>query len=320
MTVEQHLNMFAGLKVVNYAPGGGFLEGQPGAVAYHLGGLEYGRAKHPLLEVLGAYLSEPGAAATTALVIGAWDYDDMNDWGAGNRDVVQALVAARDRLPQLRALFLGDIIREECEISWIQQGDVSPLLAAYPDLEEFRIRGVGVLSFGQLRHGRLRSLAVESGGLPANILEEIWAAELPQLEHLELWLGAAGYGGIDNVAPLEPLLSGRLFPDLRYLGLCNSAIADEVAKAVVASPLLERMRVLDLSLGNLTDEGARALLASPAVHRLEMLDIHHHYVSMEVVLELNRLGIGLDATDLKEPDTYTHNDVTHTERYNAHSE
>src|SRR4051812_43476346 len=103
-----------------------------------------------------------------------------------HREVIEPLIAARGRLPNLRSLFLGDITSEECEISWINQGDVTPLLAAYPLLEEFRVRGVEQLSFAGLRHANLRSLAIESGGLPACVLEEVWAADLPELEHLEL--------------------------------------------------------------------------------------------------------------------------------------
>lgn len=320
MGVSQHQDTFGGLKVAPYEAGGGFPEGQPDAVAYRLGGLEYGEAKRTFPETLDAYLGEPGAAATTALVIGAWHYEQMLESTQGSREVIEALVAARDRLPRLRALFLGDILYEECEISWINQGDVSPLLGAYPQLEEFRVRGVGGLTFGRLRHDHLHTLAVESGGLPANVLQEIWVAELPRLEHLELWLGTPEYGGIEDTGPLEPLLSGRLFSRLRHLGLRNSFQTDAVAQAIAAAPVLERLRELDLSLGNLTDEGARALLASPAVRRLEKLDLHHHYLSMEVVLELNRLGINLDATDLKEPHSYTYNNVSHTDRYNAHSE
>jgi hypothetical protein len=320
MTISQHLQAFAGLPVLAYETGRGFDRGPPFTVAYRLA-LDY-EDKCTFPELLDLYLAQPGSEGTTALVVGAWGYNDMTEGlgGRGASDVVQALVAARDRMPSLRSLFLGDITFDECEISWIHQGDVGPLLAAYPLLEEFRVRGVVGLTFGRLRHPSLSVLAIESGGLPAGILEELWAADLPELEHLELWLGTEQYGGIGDPAPLEPLLAGRVFPWLTYLGLRNSAIADAVAAAVAASSVLQRIPVLDLSLGNLSDEGARALLANPAVRRLRRLDIHHHFVSPPVVAQLQGLGIEVDAGEPKEPDVYTYKGVTETHRYNAVSE
>jgi hypothetical protein len=316
MAIAEHLHHFAGLRVVDYEPGSKHGQARPGTVAYRVGGLARGGTERSLPGLLDRYLAEDGSVETTALLIGAWNYRDMLRSGAGNREVVQALVACRNGLPNLRALFLGDVTFEECEISWLHQGDVSSLLAAFPRLEEFRVRGTINLTFGRLAHRALRTLAIESGGLPASILEEVWAADLPQLDHLELWLGTDQYEGIDTTVPLEPLLSGRLFPRLRYLGLSNCEIADAVAKALAASPLVKRLDVLDLSLGNLSDEGADALLACEAVGRLDRLDIHHHFVSPEVVAALQGLGIEVDASEALEPDQ----DGDDVSRYNAHSE
>jgi predicted DNA-binding WGR domain protein len=247
---------------------------------------------------LATFLAEPAAVLAQGLVIGSWTGDDPEDDSA---PIVEALVAARDRLPNLKHLFLGDITADECEISWIQQTDVSPLLAAYPQLEEFRVRGSDNLTFGSLKHTNLKTLAVECGGLGVEQLREICAAKLPALEHLELWLGEENYGWNGTVADLQPLLSGKLFPKLRYLGLRDSAIANEVAAAVAKAPVLKKIRVLDLSLGNLGDEGARALAASPVVAKLEKLDIHHHFVSDEAVAELKALGIEVDASERMKP-------------------
>ena len=44
---------------------------------------------------------------------------------------MEALVSARDKLPNARAIFLGDITMEG-EISWIEQTDVSPVLGNAP--------------------------------------------------------------------------------------------------------------------------------------------------------------------------------------------
>ncbi|QEL17963.1 STM4015 family protein [Limnoglobus roseus] len=252
-------------------------------------------------DLLDAFLTAHGGPGLTALVVGSWDSDSPLD---SSTEVVESLIGARGRMPNLTALFLGDVTAEECEISWMGHGDLSPLLPAFPKLEEFRIRGTSDLTFGTLKHANLKSLAVESGGLPAELIDEVAAAKLPKLEHLELWLGTSNYGGINTVAPLKKLLAGKKFPHLSYLGLKNSAIADAVAAAVAKSPLLDRLDTLDLSLGNLSDDGAKALIAAPAVKKLKKLDLNHHYISDPVLRELRKLKVKLDVRDRKKEDRY----------------
>jgi predicted DNA-binding WGR domain protein len=259
---------------------------------------EYDEQKS-LTDKLAAFLAEPAAQLAQGLVIGSWGGVDSVD--RSSAPIVEALVAARGKLPNLKHLFLGDIVTEENEVSWIEQTDVSPLFEAYPQLEEFRVRGSNGLSFGTLKHKNLKMLTVECGGLPVRVLREVCAAKLPALEHLELWLGADNYGWDGRVEDLQPLLSGKLFPKLRYLGLRDSEIADQVAASVAQAPVLKIIRVLDLSLGNLSDEGAQALLASPTVAKLEKLDIHHHFVSDEVVAQLKALGTEVDASQRQKP-------------------
>ncbi|MBN1514842.1 MAG: STM4015 family protein [Phycisphaerae bacterium] len=233
----------------------------------------------------------------------------IGDWGGAAegencQEVVEALVAARSQLAGIKALFIGDIIGEECEMSWIQLVDMSPLWNAYPELETFRVRGMEGLSLGTLRSQHLRRLIVETGGMPRRVLEQVCHADLPELEHLELWLGDDGYGWESSADELQPILSGSLFPKLKYLGLRNSCVADEVARAVADAPILERIEVLDMSLGTLGDEGAAALAESPAVTKLSKLDIHHHYVSDAVLQQLQQLGVELNADDRQAPDKW----------------
>jgi hypothetical protein len=79
----------------------------------------------------------------------------------GADDIVDSLAAARHRLPGLKALFFGDITSGENKISWIGQGDVGPVLAAYPGLEYFGVRGGNGL--GKLDHPNSKTLVVETG-------------------------------------------------------------------------------------------------------------------------------------------------------------
>ncbi|MBL1104299.1 STM4015 family protein [Streptomyces sp. 5-8] len=221
------------------------------------------------------FLETVDTTRVRALVVGAWGEAYDSDSGP----VIESLLAARDRLPALRAVFLGDMVMEESEISWIQQTDVTPLLTGFPDLAELGVRGGSDLLFPALRHTGLRRLTIEAGGLPAEVVRGVGASDLPALEHLDLWLGTPDYGGDSQVADLEPVLSGDRLPRLRHLALRNSEIQDAVAAAVASAPVVARLETLDLSMGVLTDEGAAALLGGQPLTHLKKLDLHHHYIS-----------------------------------------
>jgi hypothetical protein len=325
MGFGEHLTTFAGLPVRQYDPKARKKPRRP--CVFRVGGREFVKsefddAEYDFPELLDLFLAEHGGPELTALVLGAWSYNDMCDGlgGRGAAELVEALVANCKRMSNLRALFLGDITSEDCEVSWIGYGDVSPLLPAFPALEEFRIRGASNLTFGKIKHAKLRSFAIESGGLPAALLQEVWAAKLPQLERLELWLGTEVYGGIADPAPLGPLLSGKRFRKLKYLGLRNSEIADAVVTAAAEAPILGRLEELDLSLGALGDAGAEALLKSPAVRKLKRLDLHHHFISAPFVKELKKLPLEVDVSDANEPEFDTFGDTTEVWRFIAVAE
>lgn len=300
MAFYEHLTQFAAMDVVDWDVASDVI----GAEQAIRVSLSYDAAEGGELwsNVLLTLLDHPVALVLEALVVGSWD--EVFDQSSEAARVVEALVAARERLPRLRAIFFGDVISEECEISWIQNTDMAPLLSAYPQLEHFGVRGTNGLSFSTLQHQSLRSLTIQSGGLDAALVRAIGAADLPALDHLEIWLGTPDYGGDATIDDLTPILTGDRFPQLRYLGLRNSAIADEIAAAVAQSQVLERIRVLDLSLGTLSDVGAEALLASAAVRQLEKLDLHHHYCSPELIARLAALPMTVDTSDLQDLHVY----------------
>jgi hypothetical protein len=293
MTINENLATFAGLPVEDFADGRDVTADRAWRVR-----VEYD-AEDPWADVFEQFVGTRGAVDVRAFVVGSWGEVGTGDDSA---EVVEALVAARDRLPRLTALFVGDIMMEESEISWIHQSDVSPILSAYPALEHFQVRGGTGLSLGSLRHRALRKLVVESGGLDASVVRQVAAADLPCLEHLELWLGDSGYGANWTLDDLAPLLSGERLPSLKTLALRDSEQADAVAKAVAGSPLLGRLEALDLSLGTLSDEGAEALLASRALRSLKRLDLHHHYLSEPTMRRLKDLGIQVDVSEAESPD------------------
>jgi hypothetical protein len=314
--IDEHAPEFAGKPVQEWSEESGIAS--PEQYCYRIAlDWDSGEDGQRWTDRFASFLEDPNAAQVTGLIVGSWGYDDMM---ASSADIVEALVAARERLPNLKALFIGDIISEECEISWIVQSDVSPIFSAYPQLEYFRIRGANSLRFGGLQHARLKSLIVESGGLSGETLRDVMSAQLPALEHLELWLGESGYGWSGELDDLAPLFAGALFPNLRYLGLRDSEIADEIAAAIADAPILQRIRVLDLSLGTLTDVGGEALLYSPFLTRLEKLDLHRHYLSPQMIyrltgvrsesIEMEPALPGLDAPSTPPPGTVIEIDVS----------
>ncbi len=305
MSVHEHAKEFAGKRVVEWEPG--MVMQSPEETAYRITlPYEEANAGKTWEEKFRAFLSQPSAARVYGIVVGLWgDSAPLEESGG----VVRELVAARDRLSNLRALFIGDIIGEEFEISWIEHTDMAPIFTAYPALEHFSVRGSQGLRLGRIEYHRLKTLIVESGGLDVSVVRDICSSSLPELEHLELWLGDENYGASAEIVDLAPLLGGKIFPKLSYLGLCDSELTDAIAVTVAHSPVLERLRVLDLSLGTLSDDGAAALLTSPGVARLELLDIHHHFCSDEMVRKLEGLGIRVDATEQQDEDDY--NGETH---------
>ena len=253
-----------------------------------------------LAELFAGFISNESVKEAPGIIIGAWG-GDVSD--APSEEAVQLVAGASGWLTKLKGIFIGDILSEENEISWIQQSDVSPLLAAYPNLEALRVRGSSELSLGAgIRHEHLKALTIEAGGLPVEVLREALALDLPALEDLELWLGTEDYNGDATVADLVPLLSGVLFPKLKRLALRDSYIVDEIAAALQSAPVLNRISALDLSLGALTDKGAEHLLQNPALKKLASLDLHHHYCSPEMMSRLESSFPGVNLEDEQELD------------------
>lgn len=247
---------------------------------------------------LDALLADPKVGELRGLLIGRW-FSEVCEEGPTD---LQKLTAAAPRRGSLKGLFIGDIIQEECEISWLHQIDLGPVLSALPTLEEVVVRGGEGLRLSGLSHPNLRSLTVQTGGLPKEVVRDIAAADLPELRTLTLWFGTDNYGGDATVADLAPMLEGKNFPKLEHLGLQDATFQDDIAEAVVKAPILARLRGLDLSMGTLTDRGGKALLESPAIRGLAHLNLRHHYLSPEVAKALKNLGMDVNVGDRQEPD------------------
>ncbi|WP_322907934.1 STM4015 family protein [Paenibacillus campi] len=246
---------------------------------------EAGQTLVPLIEQLVA--DEKQSQALTSLIIGDWGgaYERTPD------DFLPTLIAAAPKLPNLRRLFIGDMSFEQCEVSWITQTNLGPLLSAYPQLESFIIKGSTDLALDPLEHDGLQELVIICGGLPAAVLQTILHGKLPNLRKLELYLGVDNYGfDGDLERDLLPFLYHNPFPKLVSLGLKDSELQDEIAIAAASAPLLAQLEQLDLSEGTLSDKGAEALLNSEAVHKLKRLNLNYHFMSDEMMNKWQQLS------------------------------
>jgi hypothetical protein len=296
MTIGSNVTTFAGLPVRRFQRGRH--RPRPGEKAAWRIGVGYDDSDQELAATLDALLDTVGAHNVTALLIGGWGEPQSSG------PPLHLLVAARDRLTELRALFVGEMTFEECEISWINQGEYAPLLGAFPALEVLHIRGADGLRLSPVRHRRLRELHVESGGLPASFIRGFNDSSFPALTDLELWLGTMEYGGDAVVDDLAPIMSGTELPALKRLALRNAEIADDVAAALAAAPVVARLDSLDLSMGALSDAGAEALLLGQPLTHLRSLDLSHHFMSPEMAARFAEElpGVRVDVSDEQEAD------------------
>jgi len=273
MTVNETLERFFGKPVVEFRMGDAVADRD--AVRTHAFRLvqDYDAAESQR-DLLDAFLAQVDTTALDALIIGAWS-EAQSEPPQGYLD---ALIERHAELPALRALFVGDMSYEECEISWIVQGDYNPLLAAFPGLRSLRIRGSTDLALAPFSHAALQELAIECGGLPERIVGAIAGSTLPALKRLELWLGDENYGFDGDVQSYARLLDAIDASRLDYLGLRDAQISDALAQYLAGCAWLGRLDTLDLSMGTIGDAGAQALCGSPHLAGLKTLDLSHHYI------------------------------------------
>ncbi|RXZ78891.1 hypothetical protein EBB07_25035 [Paenibacillaceae bacterium] len=251
---------------------------------------EEGKRIEQLIEELAG---KPESSQISVLTIGDWGQAYEN----GPEDLITSLISHKDSFPSLQELYIGDMSSEECEVSWITQTNIAPILAAFPDLRSLTIQGSNELRLDPLKHAKLETLVIVCGGLPKAVLSDIVNAELPELRKLELYLGVDNYGFDGTLDDVLPLMETGRFPKLKYLGLKDSEIQDEIAIAIANAPIVEQLDTLDLSQGTLSDTGAEALLQSDAIKRLSHLDLSYHYMSPEMMKRWQASGMSVDISD-----------------------
>lgn len=253
--------------------------------------------------MVGEILADPEFQNIDKLIIG--------DWGGAYEDSCQALLDDiadnADKFSHITSLFVGDMDYEECEISWIIQGDYSRIWEAMPQLKEITVKGSTDLKLGKIKHSNLESLTIICGGLGSDVIKEIEEAELPELKKLLVYIGSENYGFDGNADTVRSLLANSDFPELEYLGIADSEIQDELTAVVLDCKYIDSITTLDLSCGTITDKGGELLLKKlPELKNLKKLDLSYNYLSDEMKEKLTAAApaVEMDLSDSQEADEW----------------
>ncbi|MDD6825240.1 MAG: STM4015 family protein [Oscillospiraceae bacterium] len=253
--------------------------------------------------MVGEILADPEFQNIDKLIIG--------DWGGAYEDSCQAVLDAiadnADKFSHITSLFVGDMDYEECEISWIMQGDYSRIWEAMPQLKEITVKGSTDLKLGKIKHSSLESLTIICGGLGSDVIKEIEEAELPELKKLLVYIGSDNYGFDGDADTVRSLLANSDFPKLEYLGIADSEIQDELTAVVLDCKYIDSITTLDLSCGTITDKGGELLLKKlPELKNLKKLDLSYNYLSDEMKDKLTAAapGVEMDLSDSQEAEEW----------------
>ena len=255
--------------------------------------VEEDKGPETMIEDILAHKAFPGL---DELVIGNWGV-----WNGSCPPIIDGIVENKEKFSHIQKVFIGNMGYEECEVSWIEQGDYSKLWAAMPQLKELTIKGSNELVLGEICHEELEALTIICGGLPVSVIQSIQNAKLPKLKKLLLFIGVEEYGFDGDENTIKELLTQAQFPELTYLGITNSEIQDELTEVVLGSKFMEQITTLDLSNGTLTDKGGALLLEKiPQYPNIRKLDIHYNYLSVNMAKKLEALPIEVDASEIEQ--------------------
>lgn len=244
-------------------------------------------------------LSDPDLSSIKTIIVGCWGESYDNSCQA----ILDMFSQNSEKLSHIETLFIGDMDSEDCEVSWIEQGNYSELLKSLKTLKHLIIKGSNDLSLGELNHPELQSLEIICGGLPKSVILEIANSNLPKLKKLNLYLGIDNYGFDGSIDDIKKLIENRNLKNLDYLGLGNSEIQDEIVEQVLNSDIVSNLKVLDFSNGNLSNKGAQLIIDNAdKLKNLELLDLHYHFITDDYVRKLKVLPININLDEQMEND------------------
>lgn len=247
--------------------------------------------------MLNAVMKSSASRFIEAIHIGLTDAEGETSF---SREV--NAICKTGKRPSVRRVYVGDFeFPDETEISWTEVGGVDKLYPVFENLEWLKVQG-GSIDLGTLKHAKLQTLILHTGGLPGDAARSLAKADLPELRTLEVWFGADDYGGDSTPEMIAPLFEGKGVPKLEKLHLMNAEFTNALPALLAGSPLLAQVKELDLSMGTMTEEGANALLEhADSFAHLTRLSVDDNILSEAAVARLReRFGRALVSSEQKD--------------------
>lgn len=246
-------------------------------------------------------LTDPDLPQLDEIIIGCFGagYDNESDC----QDLLEKFIENKEKLNHIKSFFIGDMDYEECEVSWISQGNYDMFLKAFPNLKKLTVKGSNDLTFGNLFHDQLEHLEIICGGLPKSVINEIVDSHLPKLSALILYVGIDNYGFDGEIEDFKSICKKDLFPNLKHLGIVDSEEQDEVTRIVLESDILPQLETLQLSYGTFSDKGGQMLLDNEdKISHLKAINLSYHFMSDNMMKKLKNLPMELDMSEQNDND------------------
>jgi hypothetical protein len=262
-----------------------------------------------------------------ALIININDryYDFFNDKRKYEsfRIVFDMLNSAKETLKDLRLLQIGDKKKDferdddnyegyspkyipKHKNTHMYAVDIRPLLQIFPNLEYLNINGNfhDFFSFSNPDIKNFRSYVMPGNKLKTLIIDnknvnrtisKLYPVELPELEYFEIWFNN-DENIFSTVQAISQVLAGKTAPKLKYLALRNCLMADDLVKALLQTPIVEKLAGLDFHEGGMTEYGIQYILDCPKLSNLKLLNVSSNCISNQAIEQLKKLPFKIEYT------------------------
>ncbi len=191
------------------------------------------------------------------------------------------------------------------EESRLYHVDIRSLLVLFPQLELLSTFGhyhnffsqdnLTVQDFCRDKYtgNKLKTLILDDTNVNRTI-SALQPLNFPELEYFEIWLNNT-QDILPTIKAIEPILSGKAAPRLKYLALCNCHTVDDSIEMLLQSPIIEQLAVLDFRMGLMTDRGVKYIVDCKKIENLKVLNISNNCISHVGMQQLQQLHCKIEA-------------------------